>query len=148
MGPLQYLVVGYDREHFRDYVLPELNSLTRRRVIRVIDVVVVSRGAGGEVESRELSEALPEHDGVISRTRDNIVESFTRDDISVVGKALPPERSVALVLFEHCWADRLEEEVFKANQYIDDSKSSIAGEIALSLEHRLARGTLPVHDFA
>ena len=140
MGPLQYLVVGYDRNHFRDRVMPELSTLSKRRTIRIIDIVFDSRTVAGEVESKELAETLPDQGSLLSRNQDNIFESFTQDDIEVVGDALPAGASVALVLFEHCWAGHLEEEVHNANRYIDQPGGR-AGELALLLEYRLAKGT-------
>lgn len=146
MGPLQYLVIGYNHNHFRDYVLPELSSLTRRKVIRVIDIVFVTRDARGMVETKETTQAVPECEGLISSGKqDNLFESFTRDDIDMVGESLPSGTSVALVLFEHCWADRLEEEVHKANQYIGQGGST-AGDLAFNLEQRLASGTHVARD--
>ena len=139
MGPLQYLVVGYEREQFRDEVLPELNNLSHRRIIRMIDVVFVTRDERGGVESRELAEVLPDQAGLIAPMSENIFESLTQDDIDVVGDALPRGGSVALLLFEHRWADRLEQAVQVAGRFLDDAGARSA-ELAVSLEYELAMG--------
>jgi hypothetical protein len=137
MGPLQYMVIGYDPSHFRDDVLPELNSLSHRNVIRLLDILFVHRGHDGEVSSQELTEVMPEqHELLASLEQD---EWFTQEDVAVVGENLPNGCAVALLLFEHCWAFRLEEAASQANEFLDQDNSSVGG-LTTELEHLLTVG--------
>ena len=50
LGPVQLLVVGFDRPDFRGNVLAELERLRESDVVRVLDLLVVHKGADGAVE--------------------------------------------------------------------------------------------------
>ena len=49
LGPVQLLVVGFDRPDFSGEVLAELERLRESDVVRVIDLLVVHKGADGVV---------------------------------------------------------------------------------------------------
>ena len=49
LGPVQLLVVGFDRPDFSGEVLAELERLRASDVVRVIDLLVVHKGADGVV---------------------------------------------------------------------------------------------------
>src|SRR3954471_24750288 len=50
LGPVQLLVVGFDRPDFSGEVLAELERLRASDVVRVIDLLVVHKGADGVVQ--------------------------------------------------------------------------------------------------
>lgn len=140
MGPLQYIVVGYERDHFRDDVLPELSSLSSRNVIRMLDLLVVKRDDDGIVSSLELAELLPEERDLL--TEPDHDEWITQDDVDVVGENMPCGSTVALLFFEHTWANRLEDLVLHANQFLGEDESAFPG-VASEIEHLLAAGIRP-----
>ena len=137
MGPLQYMVLGYDRNHFRDAVLPELTDLSHRRVIRLLDVLFVHRGPDGDVSSQELTEVMPEHHDLLGSAQQD--EWFTQEDVAVVGESLPDDSSVALLLFEHCWALKLEQAASEANEFLGENDAATTSLVA-ELEHLLTMG--------
>jgi hypothetical protein len=49
LGPVQLLVVGFDRPDFRGEVLTELERLRESDVVRVIDLLGIHKGAEGVV---------------------------------------------------------------------------------------------------
>src|SRR5687768_5706075 len=117
MGPLQYMVVGFERDYFSAEILPELVRLTKSNVIRVVDLLFVIRDAESIITSHEMSQVLPQHTGLISNP-----EWFTQDDIDVVGETLPDDSSVALLLLEHRWASRLDGAVHHANSFLGNAE--------------------------
>ena len=50
LGPVQLLVVGFDRPDFGGNVLAELERLRESDVVRVLDLLVVHKGADGAVQ--------------------------------------------------------------------------------------------------
>jgi hypothetical protein len=115
MGPLQYMVVGFDGDYFGREILPELVRLSKKNVIRVVDLLFVTRDANGDVTSRELAQMLPDHASLLASGPHLITETFTQDDIDVVGASIPDDTTVALLLFEHRWASRLDQAVHHMN---------------------------------
>lgn len=134
MGPLQYMVVGYERQHFKDDVLSQLYSLSRHKVIRVVDAVFVKRDGRGRLTSQELAKAFPDEDRLINSKGYN--EWFTQEDIDAVGARLPNGSAVACLLIEHVWAVRLEGIVRAADEFIGGAEQ--AGPLAAELEQMLA----------
>jgi hypothetical protein len=116
MGPLQYMVVAFEPEHFKTEIIPELKYLTNKNVIRIVDLLFVSRSQDGIVMARELSEVMATEDTRFCASQvDDSSEWFTQDDIDVAGNTLQSGSSVALILFEHKWAVRLDDAVSQVN---------------------------------
>ena len=55
-GPVQLLVVGFDRPDFSGEVLAEFERLRESDAVRVIDLLVVHKGADGVVRRLEHSD--------------------------------------------------------------------------------------------
>ena len=49
MGPLQILVVGFDGNHFKGEIAPELSRLRREGIVRIVDLVLVRKDDNGAV---------------------------------------------------------------------------------------------------
>jgi hypothetical protein len=139
MGPLQYMVVSFEARYFARAIIPELHALSEKEVIRVIDLVVVRRDARGAVSSMELADLLPDKAVLISSTFDPEDSWFAQDDIDLVGESLPDGSAVALLLFEHLWASRLDEAVRRANGSLA-SKAQSSRTVATEIERMLTLG--------
>jgi uncharacterized membrane protein len=50
-GPIQMLVLEFDREHMKGEILPELRRLKDADIIRLVDLLVVQKHENGEIES-------------------------------------------------------------------------------------------------
>ena len=48
-GPVQILVVGFDGTTFKGEILPEFQRLKELDIIRLVDMVVVSKDQDGEI---------------------------------------------------------------------------------------------------
>ena len=57
IGPVQVLVVGFDQPNFSGEVLGEFTRLREAGLVRLIDVLLVSRSEDGTLETLEASEA-------------------------------------------------------------------------------------------
>ena len=60
MGPVQVLVVGYEQPAFTGEVLAELTRLSDAGLVRLVDVLLVTRAADGTFHTVEVSEAATE----------------------------------------------------------------------------------------
>jgi hypothetical protein len=136
MGPLQYMVMRFNRDYFAGEILPELARLSKKNVIRVVDLLFVSRDADSVVTSQELAQMLPDHAGMLPIRPDAVPEWFTQDDVEVVGESIPDNCSVALLLFEHRWASRLDHAVHEVNT--SNAGDSPFESRALGIEQSLA----------
>jgi Family of unknown function (DUF6325) len=51
MGPVQVLVVGFDRPTFSGEVLAELTRLREAGIVRLVDLLLVARAEDGSIET-------------------------------------------------------------------------------------------------
>jgi hypothetical protein len=107
LGPVQVLVVGFDRPDFSGDVLAELKRLREYDLVRVIDLLVVHKGADGSIRRLHHSD-LADVDGsavaaLIGLDADGEhpepdEESWSLED------AIPDDSAAAVALVEHRWA--------------------------------------------
>ena len=113
LGPVQLLVVGFDRPDFSGEVLAELERLRESDVVRVIDLLVVHKGADGVVRRLHHSDLTA---GERRRRRRRRADRPRRDARAEGGElpaeeefwsldeAIPNDSAAAIALVEHRWA--------------------------------------------
>jgi Family of unknown function (DUF6325) len=115
MGPLEFLVVGFDGNRFSGEIMPEIRSLRQQGTIRVLDLLFLRKDASGAIETIELAD-LPDDElekvGEVDTDEDGW---FSVEDIDRMKDSLPANSSVAMLLVEHSWATRLAETIRRAN---------------------------------
>ncbi len=52
LGPLEYIVIGFDRPDFTGRIATEIEKVVEKRIIRLVDVVVAQKDADGNVDDR------------------------------------------------------------------------------------------------
>lgn len=141
IGPIQMLVVGFDRDaDYQGAILDELESLSARGLIRVIDLQFVMKEEDGELLALELSELtddeIAEYGAVIngligldgSERDDDLPEvqelagaeisyGLTPADVQEIAAGLTPGEAVAMLLFEHRWAAQLKRAIRHTGGY-------------------------------
>ena len=111
IGPVEILVVGFPGNQFTGEVAPALADLVASGLIRVIDVVFVTKDAKGDVVGIELSD-LDEATIAAFNPHVEIPSGLVSDeDIEDIGADLEPESSAAILLFEHVWATKFRDAV-------------------------------------
>ena len=137
-GPVQMLVLEFDRERLRGEILPELERLREKDIIRLVDLVVVEKSESGEVTALETSDltadeateygavvgalvgfgAAGEAGAVIGAAAgaEAAQESMLGDGAEVwyVADAIPAGSIAAIALIEHRWAIPLRDAVGRA----------------------------------
>ncbi len=115
MGPLEFVVIGFEGNRFTGEIIPELRSLRERDLIRVLDLVFVSRDDSGDITTMELSDLPEDAEANLTVLDRDPGDWFAQDDIDQVAESLENDSSVAMVLFEHTWAVPLDRAVHRAN---------------------------------
>lgn len=109
MGPVQVLVVGVDRAAFTGEVLAEFERLREAGVVRLVDLLLVSRAEDGSLESVGLPPGSPSGAGRVAaallagpdgEARGDAPDDETRWSLA----AVPPGSTAAVALIEHLWA--------------------------------------------
>jgi uncharacterized membrane protein len=111
IGPVEILVVGFPGNEFNGEVAPALAELVQSGLIRVIDLVFVTKDADGEVVGVELSDI---DESVSAAFQPHVEEPsgiLADEDIEDLGAELAPNSSAAILVFEHLWATKFRDAV-------------------------------------
>lgn len=118
-GPVQVIVVGFDHPSFSGAVLAELDRLREAGVVRLVDVLLVSRGDDGSFETLP---PPPGADPGLGRIAADLLGSDDETEADQDGgegswslaDAVEPGGVAAVALIEHLWAGPLVEAVRSA----------------------------------
>jgi len=113
LGPVEYVVVEFENGQFDGSGLQELARLQDEGIIRVLDLMFISKDADGGVQWLDydgLTEAGAEL-GVISADQ---LALLSEGDAQELAADLEPGDAIAVLVFEDTWALRLQQAVGKA----------------------------------
>ena len=111
LGPLEYLVVGFEKYRFTGQILAELRAAQEKGIIRVVDLCVIAKDEQGNVTERELSELSGEEATELSPLAGNVMGLLADEDIQQLAVDIPNDSAAGLLLFEHTWAIGLKEAI-------------------------------------
>jgi uncharacterized membrane protein len=130
VGPIQMIMIGFERtDRFRGEITAELERLSAKGVIRIIDLLFVMKDEAGEIKALEGS-PLPEEEriefgaviggllglgaggeagaieGAVEGALLAVEEHYglTWSDVQEMADELEPGTAAGIMLFEHTWA--------------------------------------------
>jgi hypothetical protein len=115
LGPVDVAVIEFDGNHFDDGIAAALAEAVDAGVVRIVDMVLVTKDAAGTVASVELDDAEPDVVSSISPLADEISGLLSQDDVRQIGQDLGPNRSAAMIVFENAWLRRVRQAIIDAN---------------------------------
>ncbi len=119
MGPVQVLVVGFDRPAFSGEVMAEFARLRDAGIVRLVDLLLVRRAEGGALETLSAPDGMAADLGRLAAAllgrpegdADAAEAAANADPIGVpmwsLADAVPPGSAAAVALIEHVWAEPL-----------------------------------------
>ncbi len=142
IGPVQLLVLGFERPNFHGEIIEELERLRESDAVRVIDSLAVYKDASGNVEVEHLSN-LSEDEAIELGTKVGALiglgidgeEGFeagaeagaeaaaagatalSEDEAWDVLEDIPNDSAAALLLLEHHWAIPLRDAIARAGGF-------------------------------
>jgi hypothetical protein len=151
MGPVQVLVVGFEQPTFTGEVLTELVRLREAGIVRMVDLMLVSRGHDGTMETvaapSELGAELGGVAAAILGKPDGGAGGDEPADAVAAGlpawslaDAVPPGTIAAVALIEHLWAVPLRSAIQRAGGTPLEETWLTTGDLA-ELEALLSRRT-------
>ena len=105
LGPVQLLVISFDRPDFRGEVLAELERLRESDVVRVIDLLVVHKSADGVVRHLEHTDLPAGAGAIVGALIDADGGQLSpEEELWSLDEAIPDDSAAAIALVEHRWA--------------------------------------------
>ncbi len=114
MGPLEYLVVGFEGNRFTGQILRELRAAHDKGIIRVVDLLFLTKDASGNLAAMELSDLSGEEAEQLGPIAGDLLQVLEPDDVEAAASNIPTNSSAGLLLFEHTWAVGLKEAIMNA----------------------------------
>ena len=104
LGPISYLIVEFPGNKMTGEGLPILVDLVDRGLIRILDLVFVTRDIDGSTRAIELRDI--DRDGVLDVAMFEGVSGGLLDDADVAdaGSVIDPGSSAGVLIFENRWA--------------------------------------------
>jgi uncharacterized membrane protein len=141
IGSLEYVVIGFEDDQFTGEILPELNAIQEKGLIRVVDLLFVMKDTDGTVTVREVSELGDEELAAYDGIAEDLMGLFTAEDVEQLAEEIPPGTSAVVVLLEHTWAIGLTEAVRRAGGMLftgglvtPDALTQVRAELAAAKE--------------
>jgi hypothetical protein len=104
LGPVDYLVVEFPAgaSNFTGEMAEELFALVDAGMIRVIDVLILSKNDDGSVDAIELEEL--DELGEFQRLEAELAEMLAEEDVEHLAAAMEPGSTAGVLIWENLWA--------------------------------------------
>jgi hypothetical protein len=136
LGPLEYLVAGFEGNRFTGQILAELRAAQEKGIIHVIDLFVIKKDEQGSVTAQEINDLSGEEAAELTPLAGNLMGLLTEEDIQQVAADIPNNSAAGLLLFEHTWAIGLKEAIKNAGA-VSITGGFVAPDVVAELEKDL-----------
>jgi hypothetical protein len=103
LGPVDWVILEFPGSKFRGEMAPILADLVDRGVVRVLDLVLVTKEMDGTVEARELTDADAAEIGALREMKSDLT-LLSEQDVTSAAAAIAPGSTAALLVWENTWA--------------------------------------------
>jgi len=115
MGPVDVAVIEFEGGRFRGEIASALADVVDPGIVRIIDLLFLTRDEDGSVRAIELDEVAPDVADAMSPLTDEVSGLLSEDDVRAVGDRLGTNSLAAMIVFEHAWLSRIREAAERAN---------------------------------
>lgn len=104
LGPVDYLVVEFPAgaSSFTGEMAKELVALVDAGIIRVIDVLILTKNDDGSIDAIELSDI--EELGELQAVEAELAELLAADDVVHLANCMEPGSTAGVLIWENLWA--------------------------------------------
>ncbi len=104
LGPIDYLVVEFPAgaSNFTGEMATELLALVDAGIIRVVDVLILTKNDDGTVEATELSDI--EQLGPLQAVEAQLAELLAAEDVANLAACMDPGSTAGVLIWENLWA--------------------------------------------
>jgi hypothetical protein len=134
LGPVEYIVVGFDGPKFEGKVLEELAKLTDAGIVRVLDLMAVYKDAEGNVAWLDVDQLDEDDQASLGFVGADTIELLSEEDGRLVIDDLPNDTAVALLVVEDLWAKDLAQAIRGAGGMLLDSNRVPAEIVQAALD--------------
>jgi hypothetical protein len=137
LGPLEYLVIGFEGSTFDGSVAREIQKVVDKGIIRLVDVVFVGKDAAGNALVIELDAKDDPRFAEFAPLLAGRMGLFTPEDLESIAGSLPNDTGAVALLFEHRWAEDVKDAIAAKGGFLVDRvviAPEILAEVSAELE--------------
>jgi len=113
-GPIDYFVIEFRTDQLTGESLPALLELVQKKIIRLIDLVIIQKDGEGEYQVLEMEELSPDVVAVFNPLEVEISGMIQIEDIELIAEAMENNTTAALFLIENLWAIKFGEAALRS----------------------------------
>jgi hypothetical protein len=113
-GPIDFLALDFETDKLKGEILPELLELVQKKIVRVIDLLVIQKYEDGHHEAVEMEQLAPDLLALFDPLDAEISGIIQVEDIANVAGAMENGTTAAILMVENLWAIRFAEAVVRA----------------------------------
>jgi uncharacterized membrane protein len=136
LGPLEYIVIGFDRPDFTGRIATEIEKVVEKRIIRLVDVVVAQKDASGNVDVVEIDNVRDPKFASFAPLLEDRMGLLTPEDIISLAEGLPVDSAALILLFEHRWAEKIKDAIAEAGGFLV-ARETVAPELLAAVNAEL-----------
>ncbi len=141
LGPLEYTVIGFEGNRFNGEISREIAKVVDTGVIKLVDVVFVTKDIDGEATIVELDNKDDPRFAGFTPMLEGLSGLLTPDDIDQLAGELPNNTSALVLLFEHHWAVDIKQAIQAAGGFLV-ARETVSPEALEMLNAELDAGLL------
>jgi hypothetical protein len=126
-GPIDFLALEFQNENLKGEILPALIDLIEKKIVRVIDLVIIQKYQDGTHAALEINQLSPDLLGVFDPLNAEVSGLIQEEDINSLAEVMKNGTTAAALLFENLWAIEFKEAVLRA-------KGKVLEQVRLSNE--------------
>jgi len=114
MGAVDYVIIKFPGARFTGEFAPQLRKLEEDGIVRIIDILFISKDEDGRVESFEIEDL---GEAAVSDFRDFVGKVggwLSQDDVETIGDDLSNNSRAAAILYENVWTVKLKSALMDA----------------------------------
>jgi hypothetical protein len=118
LGPLDYTVIGFAGNNFNGRIAPEIGKVVDAGIVRIVDLVFVTKSGGGEVDIVELDNISDSKFESFAPLLSNLMGLLTPEDIGQIADDLPRDSSALIILWENKWAEKIKKAILDSDGFL------------------------------
>jgi hypothetical protein len=103
-GPIDFMLIEFHGKEINGELVPPLLDLVDRRLIRILDALMIIKRADGSFESLTSQDLDTSHVGDLGALAGASSGLFGEEDAKAAASVLEPDTAGLLILYENAWA--------------------------------------------
>lgn len=103
-GPVDYLIVEFPAgaQNFTGEIADEIVRLVDAGIVRVLDMIIITKDADGSLDAIELSDI--DELGPLTRIEAGLAGLLAEDDVAILAEEMSPGSVAGVLVYENLWA--------------------------------------------